>query len=248
MPRTDTDASFSIVHESTPSDALLAGFSNFGLSGLTAVDFLVDHLELEESGYLTAEGLPSITPFEGGTPRHHTRFFSREDLDVTVLVGELFVPTSAAAPFSDALLEWLQAKDVSEAAICSGVPLPHGPEAHRTFYVATPDYRERRLEEADPEVPPMGSGYLDGVNGAVMEQSIDSELASCVYVTPVHEQVPDVEAAIRLVDTVSAVYDLDVDTAPLQDFAAEIRRHYEELAERLQAAAEEDVPEDRMYM
>jgi uncharacterized protein len=248
MARSDTDATFSIVHETAPSAALLAGFSGFGLAGLTAVDFLVDHLDLEQSGYLTAEGLPSITPFEGGTPRHHTRFFTREDLEVTVLVGELFVPTSAAAPFSDALLEWLAENDVSETAILSGVPLPHGPEAHRTFYVATPDYHDRRLVDAEPEVPPMGSGYLDGVNGAVLEQSIDTPLASCVYVTPVHEQVPDVEAAIRLVDTVSAVYDLDVDTAPLQDFAADIRRHYEELAERFQAAAEEELPEDRMYM
>jgi uncharacterized protein len=246
MARTDT--TFSIVHEATPSDALLAGFSSFGLSGLTAVDFLVDHLDLEQSGYLTADGLPSITPFEGGTPRHHTRFFTREDLDVTVLVGELFVPTSAARPFSDALLEWIGENDVSETAILSGVPLPHGPEAHQTFYVATSDYHDRRLADAEPEVPPMGSGYLDGVNGAVLEQSIDTPLASCVYVTPVHEQVPDVEAAIRLVDTVSAVYDLDVDTAPLQDFAADIRRHYEELAERFQAAAEEELPEDRMYM
>jgi uncharacterized protein len=248
MPRADTDANFSIVHESPPGDALLAGFSRFGLAGLTAVDYLVDHLDLEQAGYLTAEGLPSITPFEQGMPRHHTRFFTREDLDVTVLVGELFVPASAAGPFSAALLEWLETNDVSETAICAGIPLPHGPEAHETFYVATPDYHDRRLADADPGVPPMGMGYLDGVNGAVVEQSIDTDLATCVYVTPVHEQVPDVEAAIRLVDTVAAVYDLPADTAPLQDFAAEIRRHYEELAERLQSAAEEELPEDRMYM
>lgn len=227
---------------------LIGGFSNVGLAGLTAVDFLVDQLDLTESGYLTSADLPAITPFEGGAPRHHTRFFTADDVPVTVLTGELFVPTWAARPLSEALLEWLDANDVTEAAICSGVPRPHGPEDHRTFYIATEDYRDRRLTDAEPPIPPMGAGFLDGVNGAVIQQSIDSPLASCVYVTPVHEPAPDAEAAIRLVDTLSQVYELDVDTGPLEQFAADIRQYYEDLTAHMEAAADEEVPEDRMYM
>ena len=48
---------FTITHDSEPSETLLAGFSSFGLAGLTAVDYLVDHLELNEQGHLSAEGL-----------------------------------------------------------------------------------------------------------------------------------------------------------------------------------------------
>ncbi|WP_224449467.1 proteasome assembly chaperone family protein [Haloprofundus salilacus] len=236
---------FHVSHDTDPSDTLLAGFSTFGLAGLTAVDYLVDHLELEERGHITADGLPAITPFENGRPRHHTRLFSRPDLDLTVLVSELFVPAAAGKTFSDAILDWTETAGVEEVAILSGVPVPHGPGQHRTFYIATDDYRESRLTEAD--VPPMGNGFLDGTNAAFVERGLSSSLGVCVYVTPVHAQVPDVEAALRLINTVDAVYDLGVETGPLEEFAGRVEQYYGELAERIEAR-EGDSAEDRMYM
>jgi len=123
-----------------------------------------------------------VTPFENGRPRRHTRLFSRADLDVTVLVGELFVPPMASPALAD----------------------------------------------------------------AIVECGLDSSLDVCTYITPVHAQAPDIEAAIRLVETVAAVYDLGIDPAPLEAFAAEVEQYYAGLAERLE---ERDLsPDDRMYM
>jgi uncharacterized protein len=236
---------FRITHEREPSGTLLAGFSSFALAGLTAVDYLVDHLSLEQQGHLSVEGLPSVTPFENGRPRHHTRIFSRDDLDVSVLVGELFVPVSVSESFSEAVLDWTVDNGVEEIAILSGVPIAHAPDDHRTFYIATDDYRDRRL--ADSEIPAMGAGFLDGTNASLMARGMDSPLGVCVYVTPVHAQVPDVEAAIRLVETVRDVYGLDVDAEPLKQFAAEIQRYYAELAEKMEPR-DSEMPEDRMFM
>lgn len=239
-------ASFEIRTDREPSATLLAGFSEFGLAGLTAVDFLVDHLDLEETGHVTADQLPAITPFEDGRPRHHTRLFSRPDLDVSVLMGELFVPAWAADPFGRSILDWTEANGVEEVAVLSGVPVPHGPEEHRVFHIATEDYYDERLADAD--VPGMGRGFLDGVNATLVGQGIDSPLGVGIYVTPVHAQAPDVEAALRLIATVGEVYDLDVDTGPLETFAEEVREYYEELSARLQAASEEESAPDRMFM
>ncbi|MFC6613534.1 proteasome assembly chaperone family protein [Halopenitus salinus] len=236
---------FEVTHETAPSDVLLAGFSSYGLAGLTAANYLVDALELRETGHIEVEGLPSITPFENGTPRHPTRLFSAPDVDLTVLVGELFVPSALGDPFAGSILGWTEANDVSEIAVVSGVPVPHGPEGHRTYYIATDDYREHRL--ADGDIEGMNSGFLDGTNAALLKRGIDSPLGVCVYVTPVHAQVPDVEAAIRLVETVSTVYDLEVDSGPLEAFAEEIRQYYADLAERMNER-EADLPDDRMYM
>jgi len=94
----------------------------------------------------------------------------------------------------------------------------------------------------------MGNGFLDGVNAARKCQGIDSLLAVGVFVTPVHPQAPDVEAALRLLETVRSVYDLDVDTAPLEQFAAEVQNYHEELANHLESAPDEQRSEDRMYM
>jgi len=238
---------FAVTHEERPAETLLVGVSSPGLAGLTAVDYLVDHRELEQTGHVTVDQFPAITPFENGTPRHHTRLFGGPDIDLSVLVGELFVPTTAAGPFSDAVVDWIDDGEVSEVVVLSGVPVPHGPEEHRPFYVATEGFREERLDGVD--LAPMGTGFLDGVNAELMRHGLDtSDVEVAALVTPVHAQTPDVEAALRLLDAVDRIYDLDVDTGPLEAFASEIEQHYRDLSERMAAVAEEQQPSDRMYM
>jgi uncharacterized protein len=150
----------------------------------------------------------------------------------------------ASQALADAVVEWAESGGASEAVVLSGVPIAHGPDEHRTYYVATDGYRERRLA-ADP-IPPMGRGFLDGVHASLVERGLDSSLDVCTYITPVHAQAPDIEAAIRLVETVAAVYDFGIDAAPLEAFAAEVEQYYAGLAERLE---ERDAStDDRMYM
>jgi uncharacterized protein len=246
MPeRPPVQPSFDVTHETTPTDALVAGFTSYGLAGLTAVDYLIDNLDLTETGYIQIAGMPSITPFSKGRPRHPIRLYSADDVDVTVLVAEQFVPPALGQLLSTSILDWTEAAEVSEITVLSGVPIPHGPDAHQTFYVATEDYREARL--ADGSVPPMEAGFLDGTSASLLERGIGSPLGVGVLITPVHAQAPDVEAAVRLVDTVNDTYGLGVDSEPLASFAAAIRNHYEGLAERMEEE-EPDVAYDRMYM
>ncbi|MFB6170218.1 MAG: proteasome assembly chaperone family protein [Haloarculaceae archaeon] len=243
---TSSRPSFEITHHAEPSDRLVAGFSSFGLAGLTAANFLVDQLELEETGHISTDALPAITPFENGTPRHHTRLFSRSDIDLTVLVNELFVPLWAADSFGEAILGWTDENDVREITVLAGVPVPHGPEEHKVFYVATEDYQTDRL--AGGEIPAMGSGFLDGVNASLIGRGMDSSLHVGVFVTPVHATVPDVEAALRLIESIERLYDLDIDTTELEEFAGQVEQYYRDLEERLQAAQRVETPDDRMYM
>ena len=237
---------FSIRDRTKPSETVLVGFSTYGLAGLTAANFLVEQLELEETGHVTATSLPAITPFEDGRPRHHSRFFSRDDLDVTVFVNELFIPAGAADSFADAVLSWTDTNDVEEVAVLSGIPVAHGPEEHDVFYVATDDYRERRL--ADTDLKGMGNGFVDGVNASLLSRGMDSALRTGVLITPVHAQVPDVQAAIRLVEAVEEIYGLSVDAGPLEAFAAEVESYYQELQNRLDSVDERHTADDRMFM
>ncbi|QPV63001.1 proteasome assembly chaperone family protein [Halosimplex litoreum] len=242
-----TNATFEIHEADDPeAETLIAGFSEFALAGLTAADYLVEALDLEPTGYVTTRDLPTITPFDDGTPRHPVRLFTAESVPVVVLVSEQFVPVTAARSFTDALLSWAERADVPETVVLSGVQMPHAERDHRTFYVATEDYRRARL--ADAGVPPMAAGLTDGVKASLLARGIDSPLRACVYATPVHAQAPDAEAALRLVETVDDVYDLGIDTGPMESFAADVQRHYRDLAARVERAREDQQPDDRMYM
>lgn len=96
----------------------------------------------------------------------------------------------------------------------------------------------------------MPGGFLDGLNGAVASQGIDSSLRACVFTTPAHAQAPDVDAALRLLAAGDRVYDPGLDTGPPEEFADAVGQYYEELAARLETVREESgvMPEDRMYL
>lgn len=237
---------FEFVESREPTgDVLVCGLSAFGLAGLTAVDYLVDQTTLEQCGHATS-AVSTITPFEDGTPRHPIRLYDSPDLATTVLVSEIGIPRDVSHTFSTSLLEWAAEAGIDEVVVLSGVPGPHGPEDHRTFYVATTDYQAERL--GGTEVPAMGTGFLDGVPASLLTDGIDSSLRVGVYVTPVHEQAPDADAALRLLETLTDVYDVRVDTDPLRAFADSVQQHYADLAERLERAKADERPEDRMYM
>lgn len=144
-------------------------------AGLTTVDYLVDDLDLEATGHVRIDGVPSITPFTKGTPRHPTRLYTDQDRGITVLVAEQFVPPLPGDLLAEALLDWTEEHGVGEIAVLAGVPAAHGPDAHRTFRITTEDYRAARLGDG-VDVPAMESGFFDGANAGLLERGLDSML------------------------------------------------------------------------
>lgn len=232
---------------------LVVGQSHLGMAGVTAADYLVRHLGSRQIGHLESTGLPAIAPFEEGVPRHHSRLYTLDGTDLSVLVGELFVPVDVAQSYTDALLGWTAERGIDEIVVLHGVPFPHGPDEHDVFYVATSDYRERRL--SDGAFRPLKGGFLDGVVGELATRSLDDEAPDTgVFVTPTHPPGPDIEATLRLLDAAERLYAFDVDETELRQLGEEMRQYYEQLAERMAAAAGEegrgsrDYPADRMFM
>lgn len=240
-------ARFELADTAIDVDALVVGFTEYGLAGLTAVDYLSDQLSMAQVGHLVTSDPPAITPFEGGVPRHHTRLYVDEDRKLGVVVSERLVPTQSADAFAEAVDDLYERLSPSSLTVLSGVPVAHGPEDHVPFYIATEAYRDQYLDETD--IRPMGTGFLDGVTAALVARGItDPSRPVGVFTTPAHPQAPDAAAAIRLLDAVSRTHDIDVDTGPLEAFAANVEAQYQALAERMESADDGAMPDDRMYM
>lgn len=235
-------------------ETLIVGQAHLGMAGVTAADYLVRHLDSTQIGHVSPSELPAIAPFEDGVPRHHSRLYTLDQYDISVLVDELFVPVAAARPYVDGILEWVQERAISEVIVLHGVPFPHGPDEHEVFYVATPGYRERRV--AGTALQPLKGGYLDGVVGELVTRSLDDKAPETgVFATPTHPPGPDIDAALKLLAAIEDICGFDVDETELREFGEQLKQHYEQLAERMAALSEgddefgsHDYPEDRMYM
>ena len=238
---------FELADSDIDVETLVVGFTEYGLAGLTAVDYLTDQLSMESVGHLVTGDPPAITPFEGGVPRHHTRLHVDEDRKLGVVVSERLVSVQSAESFAGAVDDLYERLAPSSLTVLSGVPVAHGPDDHVPFYIATEAYRDRYLAETD--IRPMGTGFLDGVTSALVARGIGNPSRPVgVFTTPAHPQAPDAAAAIRLLDAVTRTHDIDVDTGPLKAFAANVEAQYQALAERVESADDRGIPDDRMYM
>jgi len=161
--------------EPPTGETLLVALPQLGMANLTAVDYLVQHREAPEIGYVDSEDVPAMTPVQDGRPRRHTRLFDLPGTEVTVLLGELFIPVWAARGFVDAVSEWLVGTELDEVLLLHGVPFPHAETEHDVFTVATDDFRDRRLAgiEREPEEPvaPDEAGGEKGESGAPGSES-----------------------------------------------------------------------------
>lgn len=252
MPR---DPRFDVMcTEEWHGDHFVVGTSAPGLAGLTAADHLVKTRSMEQIGHVLASNLPDITPFEDGRPRLPLRLYADPNASISILVGELFIPAWAADPFVEALRGWIDDAGPERVTMLHGVPYPHGPDEHDVFAVAAPE--PLAIELTDAGVRPMEGGYLDGVAGELMAAHL-AGLAppTAALVTPTHPPGPDFEAAVRLLGAIEDVIGVSVDERELQERAEEMRRYYQELADRMarfergeQSLRGQDFPEDRMYM
>lgn len=237
-----------------PGQTLLVGLAAPGMGALTAVDHLVRQQESEQIGHISPADLPTVTPFEDGVPRHHTRLYDLTESEFVVLVSELFLPAWAARSFADHLTAWIEEADIEEVAMFHSVPYPHGPEEHDVFYVATETYRETRLQ--DTEISTLRGGFLDGLPAELVSRGLDGDgTPTGVFVTPAHPPGPDVDGALRFLDSIEEAYGLSVDRQALEELSENIKQHYETLAERMQtvtesedARADREFYADRMYM
>lgn len=250
------EPAFEVVLEADLDDTLVVGMAELGVGGLTAVDHCVTHLDTTPVGHVRSRNLPDLTPFSEGVPRQPMCLYSLDGTDVSVLLSEVFLPVWVAEPLADALIETATEQGVREITVLNGSQFPHSESEHAVYHVATEEYRGRHFGEDDPELPPMAGGFFDGVISELLVRGLEGEAPPVgVLVTPTHPPGPDLDAALRFLDALEAIYGLGVDETELRERAEETKRYYEELAQRMEALHEEepsyrgrDFPEDRMYM
>lgn len=243
-----------ITSEFVPGETLIVGVADIGVAGLTAVDYLTTHVESEQIGHVKTRNLPDITPFSEGKPRRPMRLYSTEDPNLTIFISEVFLPVGVADSLTDTLFDWISTNDLREIAILYGAPFPHAEEEHVVFHVGTDRFREKHF--ADSDIEPLAGGFFDGVVGELVTRGLDESAPPIgVLVTPAHFPGPDFDGALRLINGVEAIYDVEIDEDELKERSEEMKKYYQEFAERMQMLREEeqpfysrDYPEDRMYM
>ncbi|WP_435551897.1 proteasome assembly chaperone family protein [Natrinema sp. CGMCC1.2065] len=220
---------------------LVEGFPGVGLVGKIATDHLIEQLEMEYYASVGCEGLPRIGVYREGdrTARPPVRLYVDEEHDLLALRSDAPISAKAVETVADCLTGWIVEQEATPLYL-SGLPAERENGERPDLYgIATGDAGER-LEDTDVATPPE-DGVITGPTGALINRAAHEDYGSLGFVVECNHRFPDPEAAsVLLEEGVAPVTGLEIDVSELVDRAEEIRAKREQLAQQMQAIAQEE--------
>ncbi|MFD1562474.1 proteasome assembly chaperone family protein [Haloarchaeobius amylolyticus] len=220
---------------------LVEGFPGVGLVGKIATDHLIEHLDMRYYASVHCEGLPRIGIYRGGdrTVRPPVRLYVSEAHDLLALRSDAPISAAAVAEVADCLTSWIVEQDATPIYL-SGLPADLDDEDSRDLYGIATGNGEEHLETADIAMPPE-DGVITGPTGALINSAAREDIDSVGLVVECDPQFPDPRAAsVLLEEGIESIADLEVDVQDLVTSAEEIRAKREQLAQQMQAIAQEE--------
>lgn len=230
---------------------VLVGFPSQGLVGAIVASYLVPKLDMELVATLDSPSLPPVASIREGRAHSPVQIFAS-----TVRCGiqgncdQLVVVRSDAAPpvqhvdeIADEIIEY--ADDIGGELIVTleGAPSSSGAEH---VYAVPNLVTDVDTEEIGAEVFP--DGALSGFSASLLTEGNSLAKSVLCLFTAVQEDMPDAEAAARLVDVADdLVPGIRMEPEPLREEARKFERDLRAALEE-QEKSQQGMPEERTSM
>lgn len=230
---------------------VLVGFPSQGLVGAIVASYLVPKLDMELVATLDSPYLPPVASIREGRALSPVQIFASTvrcgvdgDCDQLVVVrSDAAPPGQHADELSDEVIDYTREIGGDLIVTLEGAPTS---SANENVYAVPNLITEVDTDHIGAEVFP--DGALSGFSASLLTEGNTREHPVLCLFTPVQEEMPDAEAASRLVDVADElVPGIRMEPEPL---AEEARKFEESLRAALeeQERSQRDMPEERTSM
>jgi len=200
---------------------LINAFPGPGYAAMLAANYIVDKMGFEPVGVVRSPYFPSTAVIHDFKPYHPMRFYGRDGL--LVLITEMPHKPEMSKFIAESLLDLYKKKGLKQIinleAIADAQNRP--PEEHQFYGVSTLEGERKTLEKAD--IIPFKEGMITGVAGELLSEGALREYNILCLLTEVNPMYPDVQAAIRFIESLNRLLEnMDIDVEDLRKEAKEI--------------------------
>jgi len=222
-----------VEKEPTPPDAIaVQGLPDVGLVGLIATAHMVSELNLKEIAYVDSNLLPPIVVLHDGLPHSPLRIFANKSL--IAVIAEMPIPADTVQPITQAIVNWLQSKNVKMTISIGGLPVPDRQNIKdpKVFGAASNASVLKMLQEKGLEI--LTEGYMVGPQALVMRYCAEKNLPAIALLAQSFYNYPDPEAAAAAIKELTNITGLKVDVSQLIEKGEEIRLRARDVMKRTQ--------------
>lgn len=221
------------------SPTLIEGLPGTGMVASIAVDRITEQLGLEHYGNLHSDAFPPVATFEDGLFTDLVRVYVGKDPEVMTLQSGAPIPSQAAGPLADCVLQDL-AHEFGRAIFIVGAPAQSEEQLRRVQGVATDEVLRGELEKAGIAVAE-GAGLIGGPTGALLRSCHASNVPAVALVVNCHPKLPDPGAARAVIEeALEPLVEFDITTEQLEEQAEEIQKRKQQLAQQLEEGSGSD--------
>ena len=190
---------------------IFAGFVGAGLAGTISVDYIINKLDMKEIGFLRSKHLPPSTVFMQGRLRHPFRLYANNDGNICAIICEIIINREGIYTIASSILDWAEKHGSNEIVVLDGVA--SSKHDKKAFCAAEVDLC-RVMEEHGIKMIPQG--FITGISGGILNECLIRKIQGVTLLVKADETMPDILAAITLVDALNKIYGLKVDTKELK--------------------------------
>ncbi len=211
---------------------VIEGFPGFGLIGSIVTEFLINHLSCEKLGNHYFDELPASAAIHEGKLVEPIGIYYNSKFNI-VIIHSIAAGAGIEWKAADFVLSTCKKVNASELISIEGVG--SGQESKgRTFFYCTENKKKEELKSIG--LKPLQEGIIMGVTSALL---VKNELpVTCIF-GEAESEMPDNNAAAKIVEALDKIIGLDVDTKPLKQTAKMFEQKFKDIMQQLQNAGEE---------
>ncbi len=193
---------------------------------------MVSELNLKEIAYVDSNLLPPIVVLHDGLPHSPLRIFANKSL--IAVIAEMPIPADTVQPITQAIVNWLQSKNVKMTISIGGLPVPDRQNIKdpKVFGAASNASVLKMLQEKGLEI--LTEGYMVGPQALVMRYCAEKNLPAIALLAQSFYNYPDPEAAAAAIKELTNITGLKVDVSQLIEKGEEIRLRARDVMKRTQ--------------
>ncbi len=218
-----------ILKKEIPQNSIIIeGFPSRGFVSTIATKYMIDELGMEVYGYMESERVDSIAVVHNYTPMHPIRIYAKNNL--VLIFSELVVPIHHIKEFSGELIRWFEEIKPKQVILLAGISGLTTEKEHEIMGVSTNPELDKKLEEL--KVKRIEEGILTGISSELLLGCIEKKIPALSLMAETH-YTPDPLAAASMVNILSGVLGIKIDTKNLIEEGKKIEEMYKEISEQI---------------
>ena len=209
-----------ILTEKPKNVTIIQGFPSLGLVSTISIKYLLDHLETKEIGYIESENLLPLTAIHKGKIVNPITLYYNKKFNL-VLVQSITEVTGFEWQLATVLYDLAKELKAKEIVVIEGMP-PHEKEKVNIYYYS----EHKKLKQ----IKPLEEGIVMGSTAALLLKSKDVPVI-CIF-AEAHSQLPDSEAAAKVVEALNTYLGFNVDSKPLLEAAKKFELNLKQFIEK----------------